>query len=61
VEVAQQFVERAKTATGLRVTVSVLEKIYATGRKCAEGFKEAMKIVFDDFLPKWNYRAIPET
>jgi len=60
-EVAQQFVERAKTATGLRVRVSVLGKVDATGRNCAEGFKEAMKIVFDDFLPKWNYRAIPET
>jgi hypothetical protein len=22
-------------------------------------FKETMKIVFDDVLPKWNYRAIP--
>jgi hypothetical protein len=58
--VAKQFVERAKTSTGLRVTVSVLEKVYATGRKRAEGFKKTMKIVFDDFLPKWNYRAIPE-
>jgi DDE family transposase len=60
-EVAQQFIERAKTSMGLRVTVSVLEKVYATGRKYAEGFKEAMKIVFDDHLPKWNYRAIPES
>jgi hypothetical protein len=60
-EVAQQFIERAKTSMGLRVTASVLAKAYVTGRKCAEGFKEAMKIVFDDFLPKWNYRAIPET
>src|SRR5262249_47304397 len=59
-EVAKQFLERAKTSTGLRVTVSVLEKVYDTGRKCAGGFKEAMTIVFDDFLPKWNYRAIPE-
>jgi len=58
--VAKQFIERAKTSAGLRVTVSVLEKVYATGRKCAEGFKEAMKILFDDFLPRWNYRAIPE-
>src|SRR5436309_11831227 len=58
-EVAKQFIERAKTSAGLRVTVSVLEKVYATGRKCAEGFKETMKILFDDFLPKWNYRAIP--
>ncbi len=59
-EVAKQFIERAKTSMGLRVTVSVLEKAYATGRKYAEGFKEAMTIVFDDFLPKWNYRAIPD-
>jgi hypothetical protein len=59
-EVAQQFIERAKTSAGLHVTVGVLEKVYATGRKCAEGFKEAMKIRFDDFLPKWNYRAIPQ-
>jgi hypothetical protein len=40
-EVAKQFIERAKTSLGLRVSVSVLEKVYATGRKYAEGFKEA--------------------
>jgi hypothetical protein len=40
--------------------VSVLEKVYETGRKGAAGFKETMKIIFDEFLPKWNYRAIPE-
>ena len=60
-EVAKQFMSSAKTATGLRVTVSLLEKVYATGRKYAAGFKETMKIVFDDLLPKWNYRAIPES
>ena len=27
----------------------------------AEGFKDAMKIVFDDHLPKWNYRALPQS
>ena len=56
-----QFIERAKTSTGLRVTVSILNKVYETGRKYAEGFKENLKIVFDDYLPKWNYRAIPAT
>ena len=25
------------------------------------GFKEAMRIVFDEVLPKWNYRAVPES
>jgi hypothetical protein len=35
-------------------------KVYATARKVSENFKENMKIVFDDYLGKWNYRAIPQ-
>jgi len=61
VEIAKQFIERTKTATGLRGTVSILDKVYATGRKYAEGLKENLPIVFDDHLPKWNYRAVPQT
>ena len=52
---------KAATATGLEVEVGILEKVYETGRKCSEGFRETMRIVFDDLLPKWDYRAIPET
>lgn len=59
-EIARQFIERAKTSTGLRVTVSILDKVYETGRKYAADFKANMKILFDDYLPKWNYRALPE-
>ena len=44
----------------LTVEVRVLEKVYETGRKYAVGFKETMKIVSDEFLPRWNYRAVPE-
>jgi hypothetical protein len=61
VEIAKQFIERAKTTPGLRVTVSILEKVYETGRKCAADFKSTMKIVYDDHLGKWNYRALPQT
>jgi Rhodopirellula transposase DDE domain len=60
-DIAQQFIARANTTTGLRVTVGLLEKVYATGRKYAGNFKETMTILFDDHLPKWNYRAIPES
>ena len=60
-DVARQFIALAKTNTGLRVTVGLLENVYATGRKYAADFKDTMKILFDDHLPKWNYRAIPET
>ena len=48
VEIAKQFMERAKTATGLQGEGRLLDKIYARGRKYAEGFKETMKILFDD-------------
>ena len=60
-EIAKQFIERAKTSAGLRVTVSLLEKVYAIGRKYVEGFKTSMKFHFDNHLPKWNYRALPQT
>ena len=53
------LMEKARTSTGLEVTVDILDKVYQTGRKYAEGFKEDMKIVFDEILPKWNYRAVP--
>jgi Rhodopirellula transposase DDE domain len=59
-ETVRYYMAKAETSTGLKTRVRVLEKVYETGRKCAEGFKETMKIVFDEFLPKWNYRAAPE-
>jgi hypothetical protein len=37
-----------------------MDKVYAKGRKVADGFKENLPIVFDEYLPKWNYRAIPQ-
>ena len=33
--------------------------MYQTGRKYAKGFKQTMKIVFDEILPKWNYWVVP--
>jgi hypothetical protein len=59
VELVKELMEKARTSTGLRVTVDILDKVYQTGRKYAAGFKEGMKIVFDATLPKWNYRAVP--
>jgi len=59
VELVKELMEKARTSTGLAVTVEILDKVYQTRRKYAEGFKENMKIVFDEILPKWNYRAVP--
>jgi Rhodopirellula transposase DDE domain len=56
----QYYMAKAETTTGLKVKVSILEKVYKTGRKYAAGFKKDMKIMFDKVLPKWNYRAVPK-
>lgn len=59
-EVARYYMAKTETSTGLKVDVRVLDKVYETGRKCAAGFKESMKIAFDKLLPKWNYCAVPQ-
>ncbi len=60
VAIAKQFMEKTKTCKGLKVTVDILTGVYVTGKKCAENFLENMRIIFDDYLPRWNYRAVPQ-
>lgn len=52
-----QCIKRTKTKTGLQVIVTTNDKIYQTGRKYNDGYKDKMNIVFDEYLPKWNYTA----
>jgi len=61
VEKAKQLIEeKAKTAQGLKVFVSLSDKIYETGRKaCATSLKEVTTLA-DSFLGSWNYRAVPQ-
>ncbi len=58
-ELVCQLMAKTKTQQGLSVTVNLLDRIYQTGRKTAQDFKEHMTIVFDDLLPQWNYTAVP--
>lgn len=60
VEVVKELMARTKTKQGLRVTVNVIDKVYQLGRKVTARFKENMPIIFDDFLPQWNYTAVPQ-
>jgi len=59
IDLVKELMEKAKTTSGLQVTVDILDKVYQTGRKCTARFKKAMPMVFDTLLPKWNYRAVP--
>lgn len=58
-ETAVRLMRNAVTSTGLRTTVNVLRRVYATGRRVAEAFKANIPLLFDDLLPKWNSRAVP--
>jgi len=59
VTLVKQLMEKTHTSKGLRVVVNILDTVYQTGRKVAEDFKSTMRIIFDEFLPQWNYRAVP--
>jgi hypothetical protein len=58
-EQVQSLMERTHTQHGLRVAVHILDRLYETGKKVTNTFKDNMPIQFDDFLPQWNYCAIP--
>lgn len=60
VAIAKYFMAKAKTSTGLKVTVDILTGVYVTGKKCTADFIENMSIIFDEHLPRWNYRAKPQ-
>jgi hypothetical protein len=58
-ELVKELMAKTGTSKGLKVTVQIIDKVYETGRKVADDFKQTMKIVFDEFLPRWNYTAVP--
>jgi Rhodopirellula transposase DDE domain len=59
VEQVQSYMAKTKTRTGLSVAVNIMNKAYETGRKVVAGFKKTMRILFDNLLPRLNYRAVP--
>jgi hypothetical protein len=59
IELVKELMAGTTTTKGLQVTVKIIDKVYKTGRKVADDFKETMRIAFDQFLPQWNYTATP--
>jgi hypothetical protein len=54
-----ELMRKAKTRTGLSVVVDILDKVYEIGRKVGQAAKDAVKLVRDTVLPRWNYRILP--
>jgi len=59
-DMIKKLIDKTSTETGLEVISKIFTKQYKTGRKYASDFKKNMRIIFDEYLGKWNYRAIPE-
>ena len=55
------LIEKTRTNAGLKVFACIFNRVYETGRKVLEGFKESLRIVFDKHLGQWNYVAIADT
>jgi Rhodopirellula transposase DDE domain len=60
VEVTSRAMARASTKKGLKTTVHVLDGDYPLAEGYPEDYLQNMKIRFDETLPRWNYRAIPD-
>ncbi len=59
VDLVMELMSNTSTSTGLTAFVHLIDNAYETGRKVAADFKDNMRIIFDRFLPRWNYRAVP--
>jgi len=57
--IVKELMEKTSTTKGLKAIVQVVDKVYELERKVADDFKDTMQIVFDEFLPQWNYTAVP--
>ena len=57
-EVVRAAMANARIRFGLKTTVDILAGDYPLKEKAPDGYKTSSKIVFDEELPVWNYRAI---
>lgn len=58
-EMALRLLDRATTQTGFQVHGYIRRTDYPHGVKASDEFRSNLPIRFDEFLPKWNYMALP--
>lgn len=58
ISLVKRLIERTRTRTGLRVTVDLLDGVYAAGRRAAEHLTATMRLINDAVFPQWNYSLL---
>jgi hypothetical protein len=59
VDMVKKLIETTTTKTGLVVRCHIIKKTYETGKKMTREEKDGLRIIHDDYLGHWNYRAVP--
>jgi hypothetical protein len=54
--IIRDLAEQTTKKTGFSVKAIINPKQYETGRKATDKFMETIPVIFNDFLPKWNYK-----
>jgi len=54
--IIKELAEQTTTKTGFSVKAYINTKVYQTGIKASEEFMRTMPVIFNKFLPKWNYK-----
>jgi hypothetical protein len=52
----KKLAEETTTKTGFSVKAYINTKEYQTGKKASDEFMKTMPVIFNRFLPKWNYK-----
>jgi hypothetical protein len=55
-DVIKELAEQTTIKTGFSGKAYINTKQYETGKKASEKFMKTMPVVFESFLPKWNYK-----
>jgi len=58
-ETMLSYLRGTTTATGLRVTASLIEDVYETGKRVADAVMKTLQVEHDVVCPQWNYTIRP--
>lgn len=58
-QIVKELIQNTKTISGLQIKVSINSKVYSKSEKLSKSEIEALNIIPDSFLPKWNYAILP--
>lgn len=59
VDMVKKLIETTTTKAGLVVKCNIINKTYETGKKMTQKEKDNLRIIHDDYLGHWNYKAVP--